>query len=98
MKATITWLGQEGGPATNAWGPYVFEANKPLEGVTNKHIIEKAQANRFFKVEVTEEDKPAGEGPKMSAPAPSRAPSPQGPVVKHGEPVSQAATGNTRPA
>ncbi len=52
--AEITYLPKGDLPATNEWGAYTFEANKPLE-VTDKHIIKKAKDNPYFKVVEDEE-------------------------------------------
>ena len=51
--ALITWLGGEenGNVAVNEWGRFRFVINQPLE-VDDPHIIGKAKANRFFRVEM----------------------------------------------
>lgn len=54
--ALITFLGgdETGNVALLPWGRYVFEFNKAVK-CNDRHIINKASANRFFKVE---EDNP----------------------------------------
>lgn len=86
MKANVKWLGEpESKAPSTTQGGYTFPVGEFVE-VTDKHLIEKAQANHFFEVQVTEKDEEPKAPPTPSAPAPSRAPSPQEPVVKHGEP------------
>ena len=50
--ALITWLGgdENGNVAVNEWGRFRFVINQPLE-VDDPHIIGKAKANRFYRVD-----------------------------------------------
>lgn len=50
--AMIEFLGGEetGDVARVKWGRFVFEINRPVE-CDDAHIVKKARANRFFKVE-----------------------------------------------
>lgn len=62
MKAKISFLGgaDTGNVGTIDWGRFTFELNKAVE-CDDAHIIAKAKANRFFKVE------PAYDPPKAVA-------------------------------
>ena len=72
MKAEITWLGEDelhgeetSGPKSAEWRGIRFEKAKPVK-VESRYFIEKAKANPFFKVDVTEDAK---EGESSAPPA-----------------------------
>lgn len=73
MKARITYLGgpETGDVGRTKWGEYEFELNKAVE-VSDPHIISKAQANKFFKVEPMKDASPAEDADDDDDDAPSK--------------------------